>query len=139
MPSPVSILVVDDDKVAADLISEALIKEGYRVVTTTKGQEAILLGKSIMFDIVITDLKMPGVDGLSIVRTFKKMSPQTLVIVMTAFGSVESALETIHIGAYNYISKPFKLEELRHSVRSAALKHPILPRERLICKEVKRP
>ena len=113
------ILVVDDDAVAADLLREVLTKEGYRVQTTTKGSEAIQLGTRTLFDMVITDLKMPDVGGLEVVRAFRQKSPQTIMIVITAFGSFETAIEAIQNGAYDYISKPFKIEDIKVTVQRA--------------------
>ena len=113
------VLVVDDDAVAADLLREVLTKEGYQVQTATKGSEAIQMGSRIPFDMVITDLKMPDVDGLEVVRSFREKSPQTIMIVITAFGSFETAIEAIQNGAYDYISKPFKIEDIKVTVQRA--------------------
>jgi DNA-binding NtrC family response regulator len=113
------ILVVDDDAVAADLLREVLTKEGFQVQTATQGSEAIQMGGRTPFDMVITDLKMPGVGGLEVVRAFRQMSPQTIMIVITAFGSFETAIEAIQNGAYDYISKPFKIEDIKVTVQRA--------------------
>ncbi|MBI3597764.1 MAG: sigma-54-dependent Fis family transcriptional regulator [Nitrospirae bacterium] len=113
------ILVVDDDAVAADLLREVLTKEGYRVQTATQGSEAIQMATRIPFDMVITDLKMPDVGGLEVVRAFRQKSPQTIMIVITAFGSFETAIEAIQNGAYDYISKPFKIEDIKVTVQRA--------------------
>jgi two-component system response regulator AtoC len=113
------ILVVDDDAVAADLLREVLTKEGYRVQTATQGSEAIRMGTLTPFDMVITDLKMPDVGGLEVVRAFKQKSPQTIMFVITAFGSFETAIEAIQNGAYDYISKPFKMEDIKVTVQRA--------------------
>lgn len=113
------ILVVDDDAVAADLLREVLTKEGYRVETSTQGSEAIQMGSRTPFDMVITDLKMPGVGGLEVVRAFRQKNPETIMIVITAFGSFETAIEAIQNGAYDYISKPFKIEDIKVTVQRA--------------------
>ncbi len=113
------ILVVDDDAVAADLLREVLTKEGYRVQTTTQGSEAIRMGTLTPFDMVITDLKMPDVGGLEVVRAFRQKSPQTIMFVITAFGSFETAIKAIQNGAYDYISKPFKMDDIKVTVRRA--------------------
>ncbi|HUK55768.1 MAG TPA: sigma-54 dependent transcriptional regulator [Nitrospiria bacterium] len=119
MVAPSQILVVDDDAVAADLLREVLTKEGYRVQTTTQGSEAIRMGTHAPFDMVITDLKMPDVGGLEVVRALRRKSPETIMIVITAFGSFETAIEAIQNGAYDYISKPFKIEDVKVTVQRA--------------------
>ncbi|MEP9411972.1 MAG: sigma-54-dependent Fis family transcriptional regulator [Candidatus Brocadia sp.] len=112
-----SILVVDDDAVAAELLAEVLGKEGYRVQTTTNSTDAIRMGETTSFDVVITDLKMPNTSGIDILRAYSRMNPQTITIVITAFGSFETAIEAIRNGAYDYISKPFKIEEIKLKIR----------------------
>ncbi len=111
-----SILVVDDDRVAAELLSEVLQKEGYRVAVATNGNDAISLGEAGSFDIVITDLKMPEISGIDVMNAFKRMNPDTDTIVITAFGSFESAIEAIRGGAYDYIAKPFKMDEIKAKI-----------------------
>jgi two-component system, NtrC family, response regulator AtoC len=113
------ILVVDDDAVAADLLREVLTQEGYQVVTATQGSEAVRLGTQSTFDMVITDLKMPDIGGLEVVRSLRQISPQTILIVITAFGSFETAIEAIQTGAYDYISKPFKIGDIKVTVQRA--------------------
>ena len=126
------ILVVDDDAVAADLLREVLIKEGYRVQTATQGSEAIEMGGRIPFDMVITDLKMPDTGGLEVVRAFRQKSPQTIMIVITAFGSFETAIEAIQNGAYDYISKPFKIEDIKVTVQRALNQQRLVREQRFL-------
>lgn len=111
-----SILVVDDDRVAAELLSEVFQKEGYRVAVATNGGEAIKMGEAGRFDVVITDLKMPEMSGIDVMNAFKRIDPDTDTIVLTAFGSFESAIEAIRGGAYDYIAKPFKMDEIKAKV-----------------------
>ncbi|OGP93330.1 MAG: hypothetical protein A2Z19_04975 [Deltaproteobacteria bacterium RBG_16_54_18] len=113
------LLVVDDDPVAVDLLQEVLSKEGYDVVTALSGEEAIARGLDNLFDIVITDVRMGDKDGMEVLRSFKKSAPETTVIMITAFGSIETAIEAIRQGAFDYISKPFKLDEIKFTVRRA--------------------
>ena len=113
------LLVVDDDPVAVDLLQEVLSKEGYDVVTALSGEEAIARGLDNLFDIVITDVRMGDTDGMEVLRSFKKSAPKTTVIMITAFGSIETAIEAIRQGAFDYISKPFKLDEIKFTVRRA--------------------
>src|SRR3972149_1324634 len=113
------LLIVDDDPVALNLLKEVLSKEGYRAATALSGEEAIDLGMHHAFDIVITDVRMGEKDGMEVLRSFKKLSPETTLIMITAFGSIETAIEAIREGAFDYISKPFKLEEIKFTVRRA--------------------
>jgi DNA-binding NtrC family response regulator len=112
-----SLLVVDDDRVAADLLAEVLGRDGYNVTVANHGRDAVGLGEGGgQFDIVITDLKMPDFSGIDVLNAFKRISPQTNTIVITAFGSFESAIEAIREGAYDYIVKPFKMDEIKSKV-----------------------
>jgi two-component system, NtrC family, response regulator AtoC len=113
------LLVVDDDPVTVDLLKEVLSQEGYEVFTALSGEEAIAQGKDNLFDIIITDVRMEEKDGMEVLRFFKKNAPDTTMIMITAFGSIETAIEAIREGAYDYISKPFKLEEIKFTVQKA--------------------
>ncbi|MDI7259894.1 MAG: sigma-54 dependent transcriptional regulator [Thermodesulfobacteriota bacterium] len=113
------LLIVDDDPVALDLLREVLSKEGYEVTAALSGEEAIARGMDSLFDVIITDVRMGEKDGVEVLRSFKKTSPETTVIMITAFGSIETAIEAIRDGAFDYISKPFKLEEIKFTVQRA--------------------
>jgi len=113
------LLVVDDDPVTIDLLKEVLSKEGYEVSTALSGEEAITRGMDNPFDIIITDVRMGEKDGMEVLRFFKKNAPETTVILITAFGSIETAIEAIREGAYDYISKPFKLDEIKFTLQRA--------------------
>jgi DNA-binding NtrC family response regulator len=112
------LLIVDDDPVTVDLLKEVLSKEGYEVTTALSGEEAISQGMENLFDIVITDVRMEDKDGMD-VPDLSENSPETSVIVVTAFGSIDTAIEAVREGAFDYISKPFKLEEIRITVKRA--------------------
>jgi DNA-binding NtrC family response regulator len=105
--------------VTINLLKEVLSKEGYEVTTALSGEEAIALGMENVFDMIITDVRMGEKDGIEVLRSFKKISPETTVIVITAFGSIENAIEAIREGAFDYVSKPFKLEEIKFTTRMA--------------------
>ncbi|WP_447972705.1 sigma-54-dependent transcriptional regulator [Nitrospira sp. Kam-Ns4a] len=122
------ILVVDDDAVARDLLAEALRKEGYCVEAVGSGEEAIERGRRQRFDLVLTDIRMGAVDGYAVLREFKQLSPGTPIVLLTAFGSMEGAIEAIKQGAYDYLAKPFKKEEIKLVVRRS-LEHSRLVRE----------
>ena len=113
------VLVVDDEKSMRDLLSITLEKEGYDVVTAAGGEAAIEALRRDATDAVITDLRMPKVDGLQVLRAAKEISPDMAVIVITAVASTETAVEAMKLGAYDYITKPFKLDEVSLIVRNA--------------------
>jgi DNA-binding NtrC family response regulator len=123
-----TILVVDDDAVARDLLVEALRKEGYDVEGAADGAEAIERGRQKRFDLVLTDFRMGAVDGIAVLRDFKQRSPDTSIVLLTAFGSMEGAIEAIKQGAYDYLAKPFKKEEIKLVVQRS-LEHSRLVRE----------
>jgi DNA-binding NtrC family response regulator len=125
---PAKILVVDDDSVARELLAEALKKEGYSVEAYANGEEAIARGREGRVDLVLTDIRMGAVDGLTVLREFKRMSRDTAIVVLTAFGSLEGAIEAIKQGAYDYLAKPFKKEEIKLVVQRS-LDHCRLLRE----------
>ncbi len=113
------VLVVDDEKSMRDLLSITLEKEGYEVLTAAGGEAAIEALRRDTTDAVITDLRMPKVDGLQVLRAAKEISPDVAVIVITAVASTETAVEAMKLGAYDYITKPFKLDEVSLIVRNA--------------------
>ncbi|HVP39751.1 MAG TPA: sigma-54 dependent transcriptional regulator [Candidatus Saccharimonadales bacterium] len=119
MPSRAAILVVDDDPVTLDLMREVLDAEGYRVLTARSGAEALELCRGSAFNLVLSDVRMPGMTGVELMRAVRHESPETVFIVMTAFGTMETAIEAIREGGYDYLSKPFKMEDVRLAVRRA--------------------
>ncbi len=125
---PATVLVADDDAVARDLLADALKKEGYAVEAFASGEEVIARGREGHVDVVLTDIRMGAVDGLTVLREFKRMSPNTAVVVLTAFGSLQGAIEAIKQGAYDYLAKPFKREEITLVVKRS-LDHCRLLRE----------
>ncbi len=106
------ILVVDDDDIARDAISSILKGEGYPVVTAKDGIEAIGLLRVEDIKLVITDLRMPGADGIEVLKYTVKNTPETMVVIVTAYGTLDVALEVIKEGAYDYLAKPFNVEEI---------------------------
>jgi two-component system, NtrC family, response regulator AtoC len=113
------ILIVDDDPASLASLSEAMSLEGYEVRQAGSGEEAMALDKEMEFDVVITDIRMPGIDGLQVVRSIKNLHPETVLIVMTGFASMETVVDAISAGAYDYISKPFKLDQMRLKVQQS--------------------
>jgi DNA-binding NtrC family response regulator len=117
--SRVNILVVDDERGLCAGVQEALLREGYRVDTANEAAAALKLAGKRLYNLVITDIKMPGLSGLDLMKEIKAKSADTLVILMTAYGTVESAVQAMKEGAYDYLSKPLDLQRLRALVSKA--------------------
>jgi len=113
------ILVVDDEEIARNNVEHILNKENYHVVTAANGVEAIERLETSVFDVVLTDLKMEKIDGIGVLEKVKNKYPDTQVIMITAYAAVDSAIEAIKKGAFHYISKPFRLDEVRSTVKQA--------------------
>ncbi|RJQ50453.1 MAG: sigma-54-dependent Fis family transcriptional regulator [Nitrospiraceae bacterium] len=119
MQSSVKILIVDDEKIALKSLMKLMQKEGYTVSGTQNGQNALKQLEERFFDIVLTDLKMDRVDGMQILKRCKELNQDTEVILMTGYATVQTAIQAIKEGAYDYISKPFKIDEVRRVIREA--------------------
>jgi two-component system NtrC family response regulator len=113
------ILIIDDDPSLRRVLEYNLQQEGYDVYAAESGEEGVRALGEFTPELVITDLKMPGMDGFSVLREVKERSPDTLVIIITAFGAIETAVEAMKLGAYDYITKPFNRDELKLVVRKA--------------------
>jgi two-component system response regulator PilR (NtrC family) len=113
------ILVVDDEKSMCDFLEIMLNKEGYEVTSTTSGEKALELLDNNLYSMVLTDVKMPVVDGFEVLRKTKEVSPDTVVIMITAYGSPEGAVTAIKEGAYDYITKPFRVEEVKLTIKKS--------------------
>ncbi len=107
-----SILIVDDEKHYPMIIGEVLAEEGYTTFTASSGMEALDILNTQIIDLVLSDVKMPGMSGIDLMEKAKEIKPDLPVIIMTAFGSVEKAVEAMHKGAYTFILKPFENEAL---------------------------
>ena len=106
------ILIVDDELIKRSVLEDELCAVGFAVVTASNPLEAAQELAKSSFDVVVTDIRMPGQDGLSFLREIKKQKPTQAAIVMTAYGSIETAVEAMKIGAFDYLQKPFSTEEL---------------------------
>ena len=113
------ILVIDDDTSLRRVLEYNLQEEGYEVQAASSGEEGLYLFGQSRPDLVITDMKMPGMDGLMVLKSIKERSPETLVIIITAFGTVDVAVEAMKAGAYDYITKPFNRDALKLTVGKA--------------------
>ena len=132
-----NILVVDDDPDIVAVLADLLKKEGHQVRTCAAGSAATTAGAEERFDVVLTDIRLPDMDGLAVLRAFREASPETAVIVMTAFGTVETAIQAIKAGAYDYIPKPFKLDEVRIVVQRALERKRLLQENRRYRQELR--
>lgn len=116
----INILVVDDDPDTQDLLREVLSEEKYTVATSGSGEEALKIGEQELFDVIISDMKLgPNLNGLDVLKTYKAIQPESEVILITAFGTMETAIEAVKAGAFDYISKPFKIDEVLLQVSRA--------------------
>ena len=119
------VLVVDDEETIREMLAEFLELEGYQVVTAADGMAAVDVITASHFDLVLTDLKMPRMGGISLLEQIAKHSPSTMAVIMTGFGTVETAIDAMKRGAHDYILKPFKLDEVMHVVARAIEKKKI--------------
>ncbi len=119
-PPPVRVLVAEDDAEMRRLVRRVLEDEGYEVVTAADGREAVAHLEGGGFDLVLSDVRMPGLDGMAVLRRAMALRLEQPVVLMTAFGSIASAVEAMREGAYHYLAKPFDLEELLEVVGAAA-------------------
>jgi len=118
------IIVVDDEATARISLAEILRLEGYQVDTAASGEEALsLLKKSDPFDLMVLDIKMPGMSGLEVTEAVQEQYPDVVIILLTAFGKLETAIEAIRKGASDYLLKPSSVPEILESVRKGLAKH----------------
>jgi two-component system response regulator PilR (NtrC family) len=131
------ILIVEDEKSMREVLKILLEGERYEVVSASDGLEGLSYLANDIFDLVITDVKMPKVDGFELLKKTKEISPDTIVIMITAFGTTEAAIEAMKSGAYDYINKPFKIDEIRLIVEKAIEKKRLSEEVSLLRKKVK--
>jgi DNA-binding NtrC family response regulator len=120
---PERILVVDDEPNMLDLFKKVLGKEGYQVVASSSGEEAIQQLETERFDLLISDLKMPGLSGLELLKKAKSVSPTLPCIMLTAHGTIDSAVSAMREGAYDYLTKPINIDEITLTVKKALELH----------------
>ena len=119
MERKISLLIVDDEESVRDSLYNWFIEDGYSVDYAENAKEALTMIESKNYDIILADIKMPGMDGLEMHRRIKSLNTNSIVIVMTAFASVETAVQALKDGAYDYVTKPFDPDDLSHMVRNA--------------------
>ena len=127
-PPPVRILVVDDEPALRHTVSRILGQEGYEVATAGDGEEGLDVAASLSPAIILCDLRMPRLSGLEMLERYRASGGQALVIAMTAYGDVETAVSAMQHGAYDYIAKPFHAEEIVLVVRKAVERERLLAR-----------
>jgi DNA-binding NtrC family response regulator len=134
MVKKVSILIVDDEESVRDSLFNWFIEDGYRVECAENAKKALSILQSDNFDIVLADIKMPGMDGLEMLKRIKSLRKDSIVIVMTAFATVDTAVQALKDGAYDYVTKPFDPDDLSHLIRNAS-RQILLVEENEILKE----
>ncbi|MGE5173412.1 MAG: sigma-54-dependent transcriptional regulator [Betaproteobacteria bacterium] len=130
------ILVVDDEQSMRDFLAIMFTKEGHDVVTAENGTNALKAVQAEIFDLVLSDVKMPGVDGISVLKTVKEISPETVVVMITAFATAETAVEAMKLGASDYIIKPFKVDELKLIINNSLEKRHLRKENILLKREI---
>ncbi len=119
MAKKISILIVDDEESVRDSLYNWFLEDGFRVECAENAKRALTILESDQFDIILADIKMPGMDGLEMLRRIKSIKPDSIVIVMTAFATVDTAVKALKDGAYDYVTKPFDPDDLTHLIRNA--------------------
>jgi DNA-binding NtrC family response regulator len=114
-----SIMIIDDERIVGDMAKLSLSQEGYDVETFLDGETALKRLQEKPFQVVVTDLKMKGVDGLEVLRTVKQLYPQTVVIMITAFANLDVAIEALRDDVFDFFPKPVKIKDLKASIRRA--------------------
>ncbi len=130
------ILIVDDEDGMRRLLSRVLTREGYETSAVANGTEALRLVASERFDLVVTDIKMPEMDGLQLLAELKEYEPSLPIIVITAYGTIENAVQALRSGAYDYIAKPFENDEIKLTVAKAFERERLLAENRYLHAEL---
>ncbi|UCE22850.1 MAG: sigma-54-dependent Fis family transcriptional regulator [Candidatus Aminicenantes bacterium] len=134
MPEKATIHIIDDEPIIHEVLGDLLTSEGYAVANSSNGEEALEKHSSQSFELILLDLLMPGLDGIEVLKRLKKINPQSIIIIITAYASVESAISAMKMGAFDYIQKPFKHDELLLTVERA-IEHKKLQEENLRLKD----
>ncbi len=135
---PKRVLIVDDEENFRHMLSVILVKEGYEVETASNGDEALQKVMASPFDQVLCDIRMPRMDGLEFLREKRKKGAEVITIMMSAYGTVDIAIEAMKLGAYDYISKPFKPDEIILTLKKAEEREELRRENQLLRKEIAR-
>jgi len=136
--NPANVLIVEDDTKLRNALKEIMTREGYTVDVTESGDIAVSMIKDTVYDLVITDLKLPGIDGMDVLRSVQKLARDTSVIIITAYATVDTAVEAMKEGAEDYIAKPFNLDEIRLIVRKVLDKKALVDDNRFLRSQLKK-
>ena len=134
MAKKISILIVDDEESVRDSLYNWFIEDGYYVECAENAKKALTILQSDSFDIILADIKMPGMDGLEMLKRIKSLKSDAIVIIMTAFATVDTAVQALKDGAFDYVTKPFDPDDLSHLIRNAS-KQITLAEENEVLKE----
>ncbi len=133
-----NILVVDDEEVLQDVLGTLLKREGLRPLAARTGEEALLIAEREPIDLVLLDLMLPGMSGMEVLKQIRSRDPEQVVIVVTAYSSIESAIEAMRIGAFHYIPKPFKNEEVLLTIRKGLEQRRLTSENRTLKQELEK-
>src|SRR5689334_13891510 len=135
-PAPPTVLITDDERSNLTSLERIFQREGCRTLLAEDGQQALELCRKHRVDVVLTDLMLPGMSGVDLLRALKTVSPDAEVVVMTAYGTVEKAVEAMREGAYDFVEKPLKRMQIVKTVRKAAERHALLAENRTLRREL---
>lgn len=132
------ILVIDDEELIRGFIAETLRREHFDITTTDSGKKGVALCKDTNFDLVFTDMKMPDLTGIEVLKKIKEISPSTIIVVITGYGTIENAVEAMRLGAFNYLIKPFSLDTIEAVVEKAKEHRKLIEENQFLREEVSR-
>lgn len=132
------ILVIDDEAYVRDLMMEVFTREGFLVKTASDGETGLDLACTGAFDLILLDLKLPKINGLTLLRSIMERDPDTIVVVITAYGSIETAIQAMKLGAYDYVTKPFEIDQLLLIVNRALERGNLIKENRYLHEELAR-
>ncbi len=130
------ILIVDDDAEILQMCADSLATESYHVVTTSTAEEALELARKERFSLVLSDIRMPGMDGLQLSRKLREINPDQVIVMFSGFGDVDAAVEAMKQGAFDYLSKPLILDELKITVKTALQQNSLTSENRRLKEEL---
>lgn len=136
MPKKISILIVDDEESVRDSLYNWFIEDGYRVECAENAKKALSILEADSYDIILADIKMPGMDGLEMLKRIKALKKDSIVIVMTAFATVDTAVQALKDGAFDYVTKPFDPDDLSHLIRNASKQISLIEENELLREKV---
>src|SRR6266699_550111 len=136
-PDATTLLIVDDEPSNVASLEKIFLREGIRVLTADGAKAALEVARTHRVHVVLTDLMMPGTGGVELLRALKQVSPDTEVVVMTAYGTVETAVQAMRDGAYDFVEKPLKRMTIVKSVRKAAERQNLIAENRSLRNEIK--